>query len=428
MSRRGRLQAARRRVSAWLGQFWADVKASLDPGLLRVLRLFGLIYGPIPRRVPIDQALREAGRNRVPSYVGWAHLFGWVAYLLFGLLVVSGVLLALYYRPSVGEAYASIQHIVSSVRMGWLIRDMHVWSASLIVIAVLAHMARVFFSGAYQPPRQTAWLVGLVLLLLILAFGATGYLLPWDQWSYWTVTEALSTLGAMPIAGSFLVRALTGDELVWGATLSRFFAIHVIILPWIVFGLLGFHFSMARRQGPAPPPSGAPSDDPGVPFFPTHLLRNFVVGVLVVAVTITLATLYPRPVGDPATPLRLPEEIVSTWVVVDITRALLYYLGPWGLGLVTLLGLGLALIPLFDRRGGRRLRERPVAVALTSAFFLVLFVAWVVGRQLHEPPAPVLLLPAPEDVVPTDAGTPLPEPGPDPVRPAPPRSRPPGEG
>lgn len=419
MSQRGRLRAARARVSTWIRQFRADVKASLDPGLLRILRLFGLVYGPINRRVAIDQALREAGRNPVPSHVGWVHLCGWVAYVLFMLLVVSGVLLAFYYRPSVGEAYASIQHIVSEVRMGWLVRDMHVWAASLIVIAVLAHMARVFFSGAYQPPRETTWLVGLILLLLILAFGATGYLLPWDQWSYWTVTEGLSTVGAMPVAGSFLARVLTGTEFVWGATLSRFFAIHVIILPWLVFGLLGFHFSVARRHGPAPPVKGAPEDDPGVPFYPTHLLRNFVVGVLVAVVVITLATLYPRPVGDPADPLQLPEAIVSTWVVVDVTRALLHYLGSWGLVLVTLLGLGLALIPLFDRRGGRRLRERPVAVALTSAFFLVFLVAWVVGRQLQAPPAPELLTPAPGLVPSTDAGTPIPEIGPEPVRPSP---------
>jgi quinol-cytochrome oxidoreductase complex cytochrome b subunit len=426
MSQRSRLQAARSRVAGWLGQFRADVKASLDPGLLRILRLFGLAYGPIHRRVPIDQAFREVVRNPVPSHVGWAHLFGWAAYLLFMLLVVSGVLLALYYRPAVGEAYASIQHIVSNVRMGWLMRDVHVWSASLIVIAVLAHMARVFFSGAYQPPRESVWLVGLFLLLLILAFGATGYLLPWDQWSYWTVTEALGTLGVLPIAGSFLVRILTGADFVWGATLSRFFAIHVIILPWFVFGLLGFHISMARRHGPAPPARGALKDDPGVPFYPTHLMRNFVVGVLVTTAVITLAALYPRPVGDPANALQLPEEIVSTWVVVDVTRALLHYLGTWGLGLVMLLGLSLALIPLFDRRGGRRLRERPLAVALTSAFFLVFLVAWVVGRQLHAPPAPELLTPAPEVVVPTDAGTPIPELGPEPVRPAPPPDPRPG--
>ena len=182
----------------WLTQFWNDLKASTDAGLLGVARFLGLLYGPIDRHVPIDQSLRKSLSYRLPSYVGWRHALGGITYLLFIVLVITGVLLSFYYRPSPQEAYPSIQYIVSEVPMGWLVRDLHVWSANLIVVALLAHMARVFFAGAYKPPRETNWVIGLLLLFVALTFGATGYLLPWDQWAYWTVTEVLDTLSSAP--------------------------------------------------------------------------------------------------------------------------------------------------------------------------------------------------------------------------------------
>ena len=242
---------ARRRASAWLGQFWSDVKASVDPGLLAGARFLGLLYGRIDRQLPIDQALRASLRRRLPAHAGWRHALGGIAHLLFLVLVLTGVLLCVYYRPSAEEAYASIQFLVSEVRMGWLIRDLHVWSANLIVIAVLAHMARVWIDGAYKPPRETSWFVGLVLLFVVLAFGATGYLLPWDQSAYWTVAEALGTLDRLPLLGKPVADLLRGDESVSGATVSRFFVIHAIVLPWVAFALLAFHFSVVRKHGPA---------------------------------------------------------------------------------------------------------------------------------------------------------------------------------
>ena len=131
----------RERISAWYVQFRDDVKQSADPGLLGALRVFGLLYGKIDRDVPIDQSLRESWSRRLPANVTWKHAFGGIAYFLFMILVVSGVLLTFYYRPSVDEAYPSIQFIVSEAPFGWLLRDMHVWAASLIVVALLAHMA-----------------------------------------------------------------------------------------------------------------------------------------------------------------------------------------------------------------------------------------------------------------------------------------------
>ncbi len=375
----------RRILPLWLTQFWGDVKASTDAGLLGAARFVGLLYGPIDRRLRIDQALRKALRYRLPAYVGWQHAFGGITYLLFMVLVVTGVLLAFYYRPSAEEAYPSVQHIVSRVSFGWLIRDLHVWSASLIVIAALAHMARVFFAGAYKPPRETNWLVGLLLLVVVLAFGATGYLLPWDQWAYWTVTEVLNALDRLPLL-NLIPAVVRGDVIVSGATLSRFFALHVIVLPWIALALLVYHFILVRRRGVAPPKGGQPEQREGIPFFPNHLLRSFITSVMVLAVLMTVAAVFPRPVGVPADPSTIPEQLVSTWVPVDVSLALLRLAGPWGFVLFTLLGAALAVLPLFDRRPERRLRDRPMATALGVVFFVGFVAAWLAGRQIRSLP------------------------------------------
>jgi quinol-cytochrome oxidoreductase complex cytochrome b subunit len=374
-------------LKEWAAQFWTDLKSGTDAGLLSVLRFLGLLYGPIDARLPIDQAFRKALGYRLEPHVGWRHALGGIAYLLFMFLVVTGVLLSVHYRPSAQEAYPSIQHIVSDVTLGWLARDLHVWAANLIVVAVLAHMARVFFDAAYRPPRETSWLLGVLLLCVVLAFGATGYLLPWDQDAYWATTEALNTIAGLPLVGGILAGLLRGDPIVSGATLSRFFSIHVIVLPWLALVFLVFHFTIVRRHGVAPPapgPEGAPADArSGRVFFPNHLLRSFMVAAVTCAVVITLSALWPRPVGDPANPAVVPREIVSTWVVVDVSRGLMRYLGIWGFSAFTLLGLGLALVPLFDRGPERELRRRPRVAALGIAFYAIFVLAWIAGRGLH---------------------------------------------
>jgi quinol-cytochrome oxidoreductase complex cytochrome b subunit len=403
-------ETANGKTRRWLAQLWADLKASTDPGVLGVARFLGLLYGPIDRKLPIDQAFRKMLKYRLASYVGWRHVFGGITYLFFIVLVVTGVLLSFYYRPSPQEAYPSIQYIVSEIPMGWLIRDLHVWSANFIVIALLAHMARVFFAAAYKPPRETNWLVGLFLLFLVLGFGATGYLLPWDQWAYWTVTEVIDTASRAPLI-AFFAELLRGDVQISGASLSRFFALHVIILPWIGFALIVFHFMLVRRHGIAPPPDTEAADADGIPFFPDHLLRSLIVGTLVLAVTISAAALFPRPIGDPADPFQVPEEIVSSWIVVDVFLALIRYLGVWGLVLFALLGLILALLPLFDRKPERRMRRRPLAVALGLIFFGGFLIAWLAGRQLASVPPSADVRPGePEEIV-----APRPSPGEEPV-------------
>jgi len=385
-----------------LRRLGADIRESTDARLLAIPRFLGLLYGPIDGNQSIDQALDKSLRRRLPAFIGWRHSLGGITYFLFIVLVVTGVLLSVHYRPSVQEAYPSIQRIVSTITFGWLVRDVHRWSATLIVVVMLAHMARVFVEAAYLPPRETNWLIGVLLLFLVMAFGSTGYLLPWDQWSYWTVSEALTTVERMPLVGGFVADLARGDPIVSGATLSRFFAAHVIVLPWAALALLSFHFALVRHHGSAPPERlTAAQAGPGRPFFPHHLLRSFMMAALVTAIVITLAVLRPRPIGEIANPEVAPAEIRSTWVVVDVSRALTHLGGGLGFALFALLGIGLALVPIFHRGPARSIRARPRA-AVTGALFLAIFLlGWAYGSRLRTVP-PVTTEPVPETAAPGD--------------------------
>jgi len=415
-------QATKRIVS----DLWYDITSSVDSSLLGSARFLGLLYGPIDRSLRINEALRKSLKYRLAPHVGWRHAPGGITYLLFMVLVVTGVLLALFYRPSVEEAYPSLQHIVSVRPFGWLIRDVHHWAANLIVIALLAHMARVFFEAAYKPPRETNWMIGLLLLAVVLAFGSTGYLLPWDQSSYWTVTEVMHAIGHIPVVGRGLADRIMGDVIPSGATLSRFFALHVIVLPWIAFALLGYHFTLVRRRGIAPPmeqpeeqprwrgsglfrPEDLPED--GVPFFPNHMLRSFIVGVLTLAVTLTLAILFPRAFSAAADPYLIPPALVSTWVPVDVSLALIRLAGSWGLVLFGLLGVSLLIVPIVDRGPERRLTKRPVVAALGIAFFVGYVALFAAGRIMGTVPPSASIGGGMEELPfePTRPETPLPE-------------------
>lgn len=388
--------------SGWLSRIRQDVLSSTDARLLGFLRFLGLLYGPIARRLPIDQAFKKALQYRLPAHVGWGHALGGITYLLFIFMVITGVLLSFYYRPSVQEAYPSIQYIVSRIPFGWMLRDVHVWSASLLIVAGVAHLVRVFFTGAYKPPRETNWVIGLLLILTFVAFGATGYLLPWDQWAYWTTAEVVSTVDGFPLIGGFVASMIKGDEFVSGATLSRFFALHVIVLPWVTLGLLILHFALIRTHGVAPPARPSTAAE-GIPFWPNHLVRTFSIGVLLLAVVLSLAALFPRPVGEPANPYVVPDALVSTWVVVDVWFALVHYLGTWGLVLFSLLAATLFFLPLFDRNPETDWRKRPVATSLAALYLVGFLLAWAAGARLESVTPSAALRPEVEErVLPPD--------------------------
>lgn len=204
----------------------------------------------IDERFQIREPLREIAEHPVPRHArAWYYCLGGVSFFFFFIQVVTGILLAMYYQATPDKAYNSVMFIMNEVKFGWLVRSMHAWSANLMVAAVFMHMLRVFFTGAYKPPRELNWVAGVGLLGITLAFGFTGYLLPWDQRAYWATTVGTEIAGSLPLVGPYLKTFLLAGTEPTGLTLARFYAMHVLVLPLVAVILLALHFLMVRRQG-----------------------------------------------------------------------------------------------------------------------------------------------------------------------------------
>lgn len=228
---------------------WFNERIDVNQVLGWLLSASGLIYGGLDRRLEFRDALNKAMKKPVPKHINWSFCFGGLTFFLFIIQVFTGILLTLYYRPTPDGAYESVRHITNHVTFGWLIRGIHHWAANGMILMVLLHMFRVYFYGAYKPPRELNWVVGVGLMGITLAFGFTGYLLPWDQVAYWATTVGSQIAGAVPLVGEPMLLMMRGGEMVTGETLTRFFAGHVIILPVATILLLALHFLMIRRQG-----------------------------------------------------------------------------------------------------------------------------------------------------------------------------------
>jgi quinol-cytochrome oxidoreductase complex cytochrome b subunit len=197
-------------------------------------------------RIPLEAFLKKP----VPKHaIRWYFCLGGITFALFLIQGVTGILLSLYYKPTPEQAYESILFIMNNVQFGWLIRSVHSWSASLMIAFCVAHMLRVFITASYKNPRELNWVAGVVLLLLTLAFGFTGYLLPWDQKALWGSTVGSEILGVVPLVGEALLKLLRGGLEITGLTLTRFYGIHMLVLPVLAFIFLAVHFVIIRRQG-----------------------------------------------------------------------------------------------------------------------------------------------------------------------------------
>ena len=197
-------------------------------------------------RIPLEAFLKKP----VPKHaIRWYFCLGGITFALFLIQGVTGILLSLYYKPTPNEAYESILFIMNNVRFGWLLRSIHSWSASLMIATCIAHMLRVYITASYKKPREMNWVAGVFLLLLTLAFGFTGYLLPWDQKALWGSTVGSEILGVVPVIGGALLSLLRGGMEITGLTLTRFYGIHMLVLPVLTFVFLAVHFVIIRRQG-----------------------------------------------------------------------------------------------------------------------------------------------------------------------------------
>ena len=317
-------------------------------------------------------AIRElAAHKTVPvhSATRW-YYFGGITLFLFGIQVVTGILLMFYYRPTIAEGFESVRFIMTRVEFGWLIRSIHSWSANLLILCAFIHMFSVVFTHAYRRPRELTWLSGILLLGLMLGFGFSGYLLPMDELSYFATKVGLQIPSMMPGVGSLITDLIRGGMDVGEATVQRFFALHAVLLPMLFLPLLCFHLFLVQRHGNAVPPDEAARperDRQSVPFFPNFFTMDLAMWLIALNVVTILATLYPWGLGAPADPLTpTPVGIHPEWYFMSQFQALkvLGRIVPGltgeilGMVLFTAVMVFWAAIPLFDREstGGRRAR------------------------------------------------------------------------
>jgi quinol-cytochrome oxidoreductase complex cytochrome b subunit len=210
----------------------------------------------IEERTGLVGAVKYFLFRKVPWRTNWLHTLGSATLTAFIVQAITGVILAMYYKPSPDEAYQSIQYITNDLTWGWLVRGMHRWGASVFIILMFLHMARVFLFGAYKYPREVNWMVGVLLLVCGMFEGFTGYLLPWDQTSYWATVVGINITGTGPFVGPFLAQILKAGAEIDGDTLTRFYSIHMLVLPAAIAGLILLHLYLVIRLGVSNPPWG----------------------------------------------------------------------------------------------------------------------------------------------------------------------------
>jgi len=272
-------------------------------------------------RLGLDSVREFLAHKHVPvhSATPW-YYFGGITLFLFVIQVLTGILLLLYYRPTPTEAYESVQFIVTRVEFGWLVRSVHSWSANLMILAAFVHMFSVVFLHSYRRPREVTWLSGIVLLGLALGFGFSGYLLPWNEVSYFATKVGTDMAASIPWIGPPIARYLRGGDDVGGATLTRFFGFHVAVLPGLATVFLLLHLALVQKFGMSSPvrvekeytQRGAAI--PQMPFFPNFFLRELMAWYAALGVLGSLAALFPWELGTKADPFAsAPAGIRPEW-------------------------------------------------------------------------------------------------------------------
>ena len=326
------------------------------------------IAGWLEHRTGINTIMRRALYEEIPGSSGWRQIFGSVAAFLFMVQFFTGVLLAFNYAPTPGDAYNSLRYILTELTGGRLIRGLHHWGASMIIVVVVLHMLQVFLYGAYKKPREATWIVGVALFLLTMAYGLTGYLLPWDNRAYWGTVVVTQIAAQAPLLGPQLTRLLGGGGAVGVVTFARFYGLHVLLLPPATMALIGVHIFLVRKHGVAP----VPADESMAPkhFHPGQTFKDSVAIFAAFAILFTLAVAARVPLeqlADPSDTTYIPRP---EWYFLFLFQMLKLFSGPLEvLGAVVLPGLAvlaLILVPFIDRSRMVKVTRRAVAFAFVA--------------------------------------------------------------
>lgn len=387
------------------------------------------VYEWVDERTGIKPAVDYVMYRRIPKNVNWFFTLGSASLTVFIVQFVTGIFLGMFYVPSnapvtvdgvtQSEALASLIYLEKSVPLGSFLHGLHHWGASAMIVVVFLHMLRVFFMGSYKYPREMTWLIGVVIFLLTLGFGLTGYFLPWDNKSYWATQVTVKIAGAAPVLGPPLQEILQGGPQLGAATLSRFYSIHVLLLPILMVTMVGLHLFLVIKIGISGMPSSKNKDvksngyfdvaDPkikkqGRAFFPYIIFKDAVVAVGVVAVIVLLAIFRPPEHSNPITLNNPISTIVNSdgtssqlppqpeWYFLFLFQFLKYFPAEFNFGIFSISGeavggiiiptillLAMFAVPFLDRGPKRNPLNRPITSLVMVAILLAIVTLTVVS-------------------------------------------------
>jgi len=341
------------------------------------------IYSYLDSRFMISGLAQFAKKKKVPEHKhSFWYYFGGICLFLFILQVLTGILLLLYYTPSVDSAHESIHFIMSQVKFGWLMRSVHSWSANILIAAIFIHMFSSFFLKAYRSPRELTWITGFFLLLIFLAFGFSGYLLPWNELSFFATRVGTDIAGTLPLIGKSIKTFILGGPEVSGATISRFFWLHVGVLPLLTVAILGIHILLVQILGMSKPIGIPEHKVKEVPFFPNFILKDSLGWMIILALIGVLCVFFPWEIGqkaDPfaATPIGIKPEWYFTFMFTTlkiIPPHILFLEGE----MIAIFGFMIGgllwmLVPFLDRNAAKE-RKSPVFSFIGWIIFLYIVV------------------------------------------------------
>ncbi len=373
------------------------------PGWIEALKAFFF------ERLGLDSAAALAAHKRVPIHSREIFYFlGGMALFLFGIQVITGILLSLYYKPSPDQAFESVRAIVTEIDFGWLFRSIHSWSANLLIGVLFLHILTTYIMRAYRPPREFTWLTGMALLGVFMTFGFSGYLLPWNQLAYFATSVGTAIAGAVPVIGKYLLLMARGGENITGDTLARFYALHVVILPLTALGIVGLHLYLVQKHEISVPQDmikkfGSAQKAPSMPFVPHFLLRDMVGWYVALGILAALAALFPWELGQKADPFgSAPADIKPEWYFLFMFQSLkdlpaylpsekLQWIEGETVGILFFgfLGLMVALVPFLDRgaAAGRPRRVLNFFAAATVVFVISMTARSMMIKPPQNPPA-----------------------------------------
>ncbi len=340
-------------------------------------------YAWLDERFDVKGLVEFASHKRVPLHRGSVFYYaGGVCAFLFLLQVGTGILLLMYYRVGVDASYESVRYIITQVPFGWMMRSVHSWGANLMVFFAFVHMFSVLFMKAYRKPREMTWLSGCAMLGLAMAFGFSGYLLPWNELAYFATKVGTDIIGQVPVVGHWLLKLVRGGEEVTGATLSRFFGLHVAILPALLSTFIGGHLLFVQVQGMA----NADKARKTMAFFPNFIVRDIILWLVVLNAVCALAVFFPWELGKKADALAsAPAGIKPEWYFLSqyqFLKVLPGNIGPLsgelvGIGVLSASGLLFALVPFWEKLVPEDGRDRAVdAFGWASLAVLAAMTAW----------------------------------------------------